>query len=108
MKNKWLTREKALIGICALIVSMAGAYAVIKGVVKSVDAAIDKRICQTELLMFDTLHAPLIKMVDQTWETADKTYYIVKSGKTQGEIETALRERDVDRGIRGPRNGRHR
>jgi hypothetical protein len=106
--SKWLTREKALIGICALIVSMAGAYAVIKGVIQAADAACTNKICSVEMKMFDSLHAPLIKKIDATAETADKTYCLVKSQMTPDQVEEALRERDIDRGIRGPRGGGHR
>ena len=105
----WQAREKVLLGICGVIIALGGAWVVIKGAAKSADAACIQKVCNIEFMMFDTLHAPLkadiAELKEQqlaTTETMDKVFYLVKSQMTSDQVETALRARDIDRGVRGP------
>ena len=97
----WQTREKVITGVCALIITLGGAWVVMTKAINACDAAIDMRICKTEMKFYDTLHAPLIARVNVAVETADKTYCLVKYKMSRGAIDSALHERDVDRGVRG-------
>jgi len=92
---------KILLSILGLIIALGGAAAVIGQACKSVDAAIVNKIMSVEITSFDTLHRPLLTAVSRTAETSDKTYALVKSLMTPEQVEKALRDREIDRSIRG-------
>ena len=99
-KRFW-TLQKGILAVCLTIVAVGSVIALLGNWVKCAEAGFERSVCAVEMRNFDTLHAPIIAVLRQMSETQDKTYCLIRSTMTDSQIETALRTRGIDRGIRG-------